>query len=482
MTIPSLKYMLFLSMVYLLYLPINRRYKALFLLAVSWVFYAICQPRFLLLLCHCTLVSYISAIEYEKKRFQLRKTWIVAGTVILIGTLFLFKYLDFFVDTCFLVIGKESVKNTDRLLPIGISFYTFTALSYLFDVAQGKIAAERNFVNCALVISFFPAILSGPISRAEVLLPQIHEPAERSFVNLKRGLLRIAVGSVKKIVVSNTLGLFVDAVYRNPDAVPKSVTALAIISYSFQIYFDFSGYTDIALGSAQIFGVVLPENFAAPYFAKSVRDFWRRWHISLTSWFRDYLYIPLGGSRVNRRRLIFNILIVFTVSGLWHGAAWSFVVWGLLNGLFQVIEVLFMPFWERKHRRLSFFGKTVHSVFQILITFALVSFAWVFFRAGSITLAFRVLNSLLNNNVAENGMLSLRDFTDLRPLALALIFVLGFSLLDYCKVERKINYIRILSAKTTVYWFALSLLVAFTAVFGVYGGGYNANSFIYFQF
>ena len=482
MTIPSVPYLLFLLVICISIVFLSQYCRVIVLLFASWSFYTICQPGYIILLVLGTAVCYGCAIAYEKQWFHLKKFWIILGSVYFLGILFYYKYLDFFFDICNQIAGK-GIYNGTKLIPIGISFYTFTALSYLFDVASEKTIAEKNYLYCALYLSFFPAVLSGPINRANDLLPQIRNPRRITLQCFKKGLFRIAVGTVKKLVVANILGNFVDAVFQTPVTAARSVVLLAVAAYSFQIFFDFSGYTDIALGAAAILGFSLPENFRAPYLAKSVRDFWRCWHISLTSWFRDYLYIPLGGSHVNSWRLYLNILIVFALSGLWHGADWHFVIWGVLNGGFQVLDLLLNPAKERSRKKIgNDISIAVLSAAQIFITFVLISFTWIFFRAENTEEAVKILACIFGRNPGNEVALGIREFSDLRPLTLAGVCIVLFGIADYIKECRKTDLLIASVNKSLLYWLTLAALTLFVAVFGVYGSGYNAGAFIYFQF
>ncbi|MBR1457248.1 MAG: MBOAT family protein, partial [Oscillospiraceae bacterium] len=343
MSISSVRYLLFLAAVTAAYFLLPKNRRALFLLLASYVFYALWRPAFCLLLLSGTAVSWACALAWEDRRLGRGTLWLALGALWLFGVLFVYKYLDFFVNTALRLAGRPADFSGGLLLPVGISFYTFSAASYLFDLGRGKLRAERSFARYALFVAFFPSILSGPINRAGRLLPQIREPEDFSWLRMKRGLLRFAAGAVKKLVLADTLAILVNGVYAAPESASRPALALAMLAYSLQIYFDFAGYTDMALGSAQILGYALDENFRAPYLTRSVRDFWRRWHISLTSWLRDYVYFPLGGSRYGARRAALNVLAVFAVSGLWHGADGSFIVWGLLNGAFQVLGEALTP-------------------------------------------------------------------------------------------------------------------------------------------
>ena len=479
MSVPSLKYVIFLFFACGMYYTVHRRFQTLLLLIISWSFYGICQPYFFFLLVIGSIVCYGSTIAYEEKYLNLKKTWIVLGTLYFLCVLIYYKYDGFFFGSRL----KFLSSGAERQFPIGISFYTFTALAYLFEIAKGNISAEKSFTNCALYISFFPTVLSGPINRPGVLLPQIQEPRSFSFELIKRGLMRVLIGAIKKLVVANNLACLVDAVYLNPGSANREVILLAVVTYSLQIYFDFSGYSDIALGTATIFGFSLPENFHAPYLANTIRQFWRRWHVSLTSWFRDYLYIPLGGSHVKQSRMYLNILIVFAVSGLWHGADWSFVLWGLLNGFFQVAEMIITSIGRRTNTK--HFSATQNNILRAVrtgITFFVVSLCWVFFRADNVNQAIEVLSFAFGIKFCYPNDVGLRAFAELRPLVLSYFCVVVLFFGEIFKEKYKRGLLSAVLEKSMLYWPLLAVLTVFLAVFGVYGGGYSAGAFIYFQF
>lgn len=475
MSLSSVRYILFLTAVAVVYFLLPARARRGFLLAASYAFYAMLQPTFCVLLAASTLISWLCALGFERHWLGRDRLWIHLGVLYLFGVLFLYKYLDFFCNTALSLLGRTADFHSGWLLPVGISFYTFSAASYLFDVRAGKLAAEKNLTDYALFVAFFPSVLSGPINRAPKLLPQIKDPKVFSYPDVKKGLLRFTTGAVKKLVLADTLGIFVNAVYADLQARSSGVLALAAVAYSLQIYFDFSGYTDMAVGSARILGYVLPENFRAPYLVCRVKDFWKNWHISLTSWFRDYIYFPLGGSRVPKWRAYLNVMVVFTVSGLWHGADGSFIIWGLLNGLYQVIGRITEPL--RIKKKSPFL-----SVVRCGITFILITVAWVFFRADSTADALYIIKSILLIPVRGAGELELHEFIGMRQLALAALCTAVFTLDDIHVVRNGESALARLEDKSLSYWLALVFAAAFIAVFGVYGKGFNAQSFVYFNF
>jgi D-alanyl-lipoteichoic acid acyltransferase DltB (MBOAT superfamily) len=364
------------------------------LLAASLFFYACWNPAYILLILLSVLVTWLSGILMETKT-QSQKQAILAGSLIInLGILFFFKYYNFFADQLGRVISFN-IPNFNILLPVGISFYTFQALGYSIDVYRGTVKAERNFINYALFVTFFPALVAGPIERTANLLPQFKINNSLDYDKVTSGLKLAAWGMFKKVVIADRLAVYVNAVYHNPAVYPACSIALATFFFAFQIYCDFSGYSDIAIGSARALGFNLMTNFRQPYFARSIADFWRRWHISLTTWLTDYIYIPLGGNRRGLFRQCVNIMIVFALSGLWHGAAWNFVAWGTLHGLFQVIERLIRNHKERNIKTARPQRKhIIIPLIQVFITFILVCFAWIFFRANSLKSAAIICSKL----------------------------------------------------------------------------------------
>jgi D-alanyl-lipoteichoic acid acyltransferase DltB (MBOAT superfamily) len=399
MVFNSWQFLVFFPLVTLVYFMITMKlrkscWSRLFLLAVSFFFYAYWNPLYLGLILFSITVCWAGAFLLEGKIGTLRKLILGISVGLNLGVLFFFKYYNFFAETFYNFgagFGKaaESFSPLRVLLPVGISFYTFQALGYLIDVYRGTVKAERDIVVYALFVAFFPQLVAGPIERTVHLLPQFRADHRFDYERVTSGLRLALWGMFKKVAIADRLAVYVNAVFDAPAGYPASALVLAVFFFSFQIYCDFSGYSDIAVGTARILGFDLSANFCAPYFARSVRDFWRRWHISLSTWFKDYLYIPLGGNRTGRASL--NLLITFVISGLWHGAAWHFVFWGLLHGLFQIAERGLVYF----RRKAGFFsdpweGSVFTKCLQGGCTFLLVSFAWIFFRANSLDEAFHI--------------------------------------------------------------------------------------------
>ena len=381
MNFTSLEFLVFFPVVLFLYWRLPGRFRWALMLGASYFFYMNWNPALGFLLAGTTLVSYGAAVRIQaaRKRNASGKGWLVLAAAVSLGSLAVFKYGGFLAESTAALIrffgGPSYAPGLSLILPAGISFYTFQTLSYVLDVYRGRFVCERHLGYYALYVSFFPQLVAGPIERPGNLLPQLHSPAPFQAQMLYSGGVRILRGFFKKLVIADYLGAFVDRVYSAPEQADGLAVILATAFFAVQIYCDFSGYTDIARGTAETFGIRLMENFRRPYRAASLREFWRRWHISLTGWFKDYVYIPLGGSRHGLMRTCRNVLIVFSLSGLWHGAAWNFVAWGLIHGICLTMGIL----WEAR----------VHTCwtpywFRRLRTLLLAGGAWVFFRAQSV--------------------------------------------------------------------------------------------------
>ena len=394
----SVEYFLFLPIVFVLYWFVvqrNLRLQNWLLLLASYVFYGWWDWRFLTLIAFSTGVDFLVglSIEAAKDRPFVKRAWLGLSLVVNLGLLGYFKYANFFIDSWVdawssLGIGMN-VSSLNIILPVGISFYTFQTLSYSIDVYRGQLKPTRDILAFAAFVSFFPQLVAGPIERASALLPQIEHKREFNYQEAVSGLRLIVWGMYKKVVVADTCARLVDRIFSDYNFYPGPILIFGAILFAFQIYGDFSGYSDIAIGTARLFGIRLMTNFKFPYFSRDISEFWRRWHISLSTWFRDYLYIPLGGSRVGRSQAIRNVFIIFIVSGLWHGSNWTFVVWG------AIFAVLFMPLFLTGKNRLYTTsvvaeGKlfpSLREMWQMLSTFTIVTVAWVFFRADSVAQA-----------------------------------------------------------------------------------------------
>ncbi len=487
----SFQFLVFFPVVVFVFFTLPPKFKKYWLLAASYFFYMCWNAKYALLLLTSTIVTYLSGIFIDKfKEDTSKKKAVVAMSFIInLGILFFFKYFNFAMDgikNIFASIGI--ILNTpaiDVILPVGISFYTFQALSYTMDVYRGDVYAERDFITYALYVSFFPQLVAGPIERSKNLLKQLNLFLKFDIRRAVDGLMIMLWGYFLKIVLADRIAIFVDTVYRDMDTYGGMYLIIATALFAVQIYCDFAGYSTIAVGAAKAMGIDIMENFNVPYLAETTGDFWRRWHISLTSWFKDYLYIPLGGSRKGKLRKYLNKLIVFLVSGLWHGADLSFVVWGGLNGLYQIIGEILMPVRDRFVSKLQLHRNSLgHRIVSIIVTFVLVDFAWIFFRASDISAAIKAIGSIFtvhNPWILFDGSLygcglNSKEFW----FMILCIVVLFFA--DYQKkkgiiirnvIKKQDGWCQIL-----VISFAISVIL----IFGIWGSNYSDASFIYFQF
>ena len=453
---------------------------------------------YVLLMLLSTFVTYLCGLGLDAlgrrelpalKKLRLRRTVLWTSLLINLAILFFFKYFNFAIDSLnalLIHVGFQFNRPAfDVLLPVGISFYTFQALGYTIDVYRGDIYAEKDFFRYALFVSFFPQLVAGPIERSKNLLKQLAVPKSFSYDNFREGLLLMLWGFFLKIVIADRLAILVDTVY-GPDYQNFGgfVVIVATLFFAVQIYCDFGGYSSIAMGAAKMLGVDLMENFNTPYLSLSTAEFWRRWHISLSSWFRDYVYIPLGGNRKGQARKYLNLMITFGASGLWHGANWTFVVWGLLNGLYQIIGSLLMPL-RRSFVRLFGLNENSlgHRALRILFTFGLITVSWVFFRASSISMALSMLRSCmyLRPWMLFDGSLFMLGLD--RPNFILALFSMALLLFADVMKYRGVCLRRLILAQDG--WcraLVLSFSISFILLFGIWGPAYDAASFIYFQF
>ena len=367
----------------------SARVKEVFLLLASYFFYGYWDWRFCFLLLFVTVSSYLTA------KFAQNKAVYLTGIVIPLVVLGFFKYFNFFLSSLSALVGHD-LGALKIILPVGISFYTFQALSYVIDAHRGKIAVERDFIKLALYISFFPQLVAGPIVRAADFLPQLREDRRVTLPNILYGMQLFVFGLFKKIVIADHISVFIDDVYAKPAAFHWTALLLAAVSYSIQIYFDFSGYSDMAIGCAKCLGYDFRKNFNLPYLSQNVTEFWRRWHISLSAWLKEYLYIPLGGNRKGGRRTLVNLFLTMLLGGLWHGADWTFVFWGGLNGLALCAHKAL----SRKKRGTG----TAGQLFCVILTFCFITLTWVFFRADSFPVAWALIKGVvtLQDGVRHN--------------------------------------------------------------------------------
>lgn len=485
----SFPFLIFFPVVCVLYFLVPGRFRTYYLLAASYFYYICWNPKYAILLLASTAITYVLGIAIEGGSKSRKKRYLVIAVCLNLGILFFFKYFDFGVDSLNKVLSAAGLTilnpGFDIVLPIGISFYTFQVLGYLVDVYRGDEKAERSFINYALFVSFFLKMVAGPIERSKNLLKQIEKPHGFSFENMRSGLILMGYGYFQKVVLSDNAAIFVSEAF---DFYPKySGTELlvATLLFAVQIYGDFCGYSNMARGAARIMGFELIDNFNAPYLSASVPEFWRRWHISLSSWFRDYLYIPLGGNRKGRARKYFNIMVVFLASGLWHGASWHYVIWGGINGFYQLMGDLLKPV-RNKMVELFHIDRTIfsHKLLKILVTFLLIDLSWVFFRANSVTDACTIIwNMITNQNLSvlmNDGIFQL-GIAPLPFMALLVFIALGFAV-DICKYN-KIDLIEKLTSQGIwLRWAVYFAGIFIVLVFGAYGPVFDAGQFIYSQF
>ena len=385
MVFNSIEFLIFLPLVVALFYLLPHKWRWVMLLAASCVFYMWFVPKYILILLVTIIVDYAAGLlmEHYVDKPRIKKTFFIISIVSTLTILMIFKYLGFItenLDQLCASLGMETHLVTHIILPIGLSFHTFQSMSYVIEVYRGHQKAERHFGYYALYVMFFPQLVTGPIERPANLLRQLHEQKEFRYENISKGMRLILYGFFIKMVVADHLGEYVDEVYGHLDEYNSWTVLCCMVFYSFQIYCDFFGYSTIALGSAKLMGFDITDNFKSPYLSKNIAEFWHRWHISLSSWFRDYVYIPLGGNRVKFGRWVFNILVVFVLSGIWHGAAWTFLLWGFAHGLLHIVEKALRDHIPTKELRYKWLKISVNAL-SILKTFVLVTLFWVLFRA-----------------------------------------------------------------------------------------------------
>ena len=477
----SISFAIFLPIVFFLYWFItnkNLKLQNLLLLVASYYFYACWDWRFMFLLMFSTFLDYYTGLKIEESKNQnLRKFWLWLSVGINLGFLGFFKYYNFFAESFAEMLQNFGLQvnpwTLKVILPVGISFYTFHGLSYVLDIYFKRIKAERNFVEYAVFVSFFPLLVAGPIERATHLLPQIKVKREFSYEKAVDGMRQILWGLFKKMVIADNCAVFANQIFANSATASGSELVLGALFFTFQIYGDFSGYSDIALGTARLFGIDLLRNFAFPYFSRDIAEFWRRWHISLSSWFRDYLYIPLGGSKGGNWMRIRNTFAIFLVSGFWHGANWTFIIWGFLNALFIMPSIILKT--NRNNLEIVAMNKLIPSfrdVFNILLTFSLTVFAWIFFRAESVHHAIEYISGIFNA--------SLFTIPDVKTAAYAtLILIAFFMLIEWIGREHQFALQDFLVKKPRfIRWLFYGFIILLIGLFLQT----HETPFIYFQF
>lgn len=490
----SFEFLIFFPVVVGIYFIIPKKIKYIWLLLASYYFYMCWNAKYAILIAFSTACTYMAGIAISELREQRwKKGVVVASFVINLGILAFFKYFDFLLENVNGILSAfhlQLLSNPfDVLLPVGISFYTFQALGYTMDVYRGKVPAEKNFLKYALFVSFFPQLVAGPIERTENLLGQLHAMEEKKLWDYEKivsGFCLMVWGMFQKMVIADRCGIFVDAVHENLFAAGMVETVAAAILFSIQIYCDFAGYSAIAIGAARVMGFELMENFNTPYFSTSIADFWRRWHVSLSSWFRDYVYIPLGGNRCSKIKKYRNLMITFLCSGLWHGASWTFVLWGGIHGLYQILGDLLKP--VRRKLTKAFHVKTQVLSFrlgQILITYGLATFAWIFFRARCWDQLVLYMNRMFTKwnpwVLSAKGLEYLN--VNLKDVALVAVFLLVLLLADLVREIGKCDFGVFLQRQNLWFrWTVLLIMIASVLIFGEYGIQFDSAKFIYFDF
>ena len=477
MVFSSFEFLLFFPIVTFLYFVFPHKVRWFLLLVASCIFYAFFKWEYIFILVFTIIIDYFAGI-WISQTHGIKRKWALAISLIAnIGVLALFKYYYFIIDTFNSVIYKAGINEHYNpiwhfILPIGLSFHTFQAMSYTIEVYRNNQKVERNFGIYALYVMFYPQLVAGPIERPQNILHQFYEKHNFDYDRVKSGLRLMLWGMFKKVVIADNLSVFIDKVYGDLPHYQGLPLIIATLFYSIQIYCDFSGYSDIAIGSARVMGFDLMKNFDRPYAAKSIAEFWKRWHISLSTWFRDYLYIPLGGNRVKQYRKYINLFVVFLVSGLWHGASWNFVIWGALHGVYQIGGQLTKSIQDKFF---SLFPKSINDFLQNSITVILVVFAWIFFRATKFSDAKYIVKNLLTKSSH-----SISEIFNLIGMKYLIVVIIGIIILQFVqRLQSKIDVGSWIESKPRyVRWSIYYFFVFFLLTFGYFGD----VQFIYFQF
>lgn len=486
----SLHFLVFFPIVTALYFLLPHRFRWLLLLAASCYFYMAFIPAYILILAFTIVIDYIAGIWIENSQGRKRKWLLITSLCANIGVLFVFKYFNFINESIENAVramgnGDFSSLTLSIILPIGLSFHTFQAMSYTIEVYRGNQKAERHFGIYALYVMFYPQLVAGPIERPQNLLHQFYEKHEFEYQRVTDGLKLMMWGLFKKVVAADRLAVVVDQIYNNPTEYQGIYLLIAVVFFTFQVYCDFSGYSDIAIGSAQVMGFKLMDNFKQPFFSRSIAEFWKKWHISLSSWFKDYLYIPLGGDRVPVWRWQFNIFIVFLVSGLWHGANWTFILWGALHGFYIIFSIWTENIRSRITKAIGLNRfPTILTCLQVLTTFSLFSFSLIFFRSKSVADAFYIVSNLFTG---YSSLLSLSEARSviahlggLVNFAIPVAAVAFIEIVDFYQ-QRKVSIRRMISLQPVwIRWAAYYSIILCIIVFAEISS--KSQQFIYFQF
>jgi alginate O-acetyltransferase complex protein AlgI len=482
----SIEFLIFFPIVSVLYYLIPHKYRWIHLLLASCIFYAFFIPIYILILFLTIIIDYYAGIKIEVAPSNKKKLYLSLSIIANVGILAIFKYYNFFVENINFVFNQPFLPLLDIILPIGLSFHTFQAMSYTIEVYRGNQKAERHLGIYALYVMFYPQLVAGPIERPQNLLPQFHEKKIFIYENVVSGLRLMLWGFFKKIVIADRIAWVVDPIFNSPNKFSAFALLIGAFLFSFQIFCDFSAYSDIAIGAARTMGIKLMNNFNRPYHALSISEFWKRWHISLSTWFRDYIYITLGGNRVALPRWYFNLFIVFLISGLWHGAKWTFIIWGSLHGFYLIFGLITQSF---RNKLLDISGiskiRWLNKAIQIASTFILVMFAWVFFRANSVSEALFIVKkipfayqNLVNFLHAGNMVVALGlDNVYKQELLYSLILIAFLESIHIFHSYKNITLF-LKQQSTFIRWAAYYVLV-FTIVFF---GFFENRQFIYFQF
>ena len=483
----SFSFLIFFPTVTILYFIIPHAYRWFFLLVASCVFYMAFIPIYILVLALTIVIDYTAALLIEQTEGEKRKCYLIVSIVSTCMVLFIFKYFNFFNTNLSQVARffhwNYSVENLSLILPIGLSFHTFQSLSYVIEVYRKNYKAEHHFGIYALYVMFYPQLVAGPIERPGNLIHQFYERHSFEYSRVTNGLKLMAWGFLKKVVIADRVAILVDQVYKDPTQYTGFPLMAAVLFFGIQVYCDFSGYSDIAIGAAQVMGFRLMDNFNRPFHSASVADFWRRWHISLMTWFRDYLYIPLGGNRTGRWRWYFNLFITFALSGLWHGASWGFILWGSLNGLYLIFSN-----WTQDLRKkgVQWIGldrlPTFYQGFQVAFTFLLFCFTFILFRAKTLSDALYTMTHFYSGLGSLEGIkISAKSLYSLGLGRYEFIIVIASLGLMECveTVEKQKNMRQMFSGKPVLVRWAIYYAVVF---FLIFFGEYDDHAFIYFQF
>jgi alginate O-acetyltransferase complex protein AlgI len=464
----SLHYLIFYLAFIFLYYSFNYKNRIALLLLASCYFYMAFVPIYIFIILFTVVIDYFAAILIENETGKKRKLYLIISIVSNILILVLFKYYRFIFENITFLTETFKLSNPlpifEILLPIGLSFHTFQAISYTIEVYRGNQAAERKFSIYALYVLFFPQMVAGPIERPQNIIHQFKIHHKFSGEKFREGFAQILLGLVKKVIIADRLSMYVDYSYSNFSELSGLTLIIAMVFYSFQIYCDFSGYSDIAIGSAKIMGIDLMKNFNSPYLSMSLSEFWNKWHISLSTWFRDYLYFPMGGSKSSKYRTYYNLMFVFLISGLWHGGSWTFVIWGMIHGLILVIEKSTQKLKILKLLTSSFLLRII----RIIVTFLIVSIAWIFFRSIDLNSALVFINKIIHFSLNDK-ITSVLNYSEI-----VFSFILIVLLLIYEKYQYNIKIVK----SNFQYLLSTLLIISFIYLFGVF----SRTQFIYFQF